>query len=168
MIPGTLTALTWLSAIGSGLVAGVFFAFSAFVMTALARLPPAQGLQAMQSINVTAVTPAFMSLFFGTAVAAMAVSVSALLSWQKPGAAWLLLGGVLYVAGVVGVTAVFNVPRNDALAAVEPARADAASLWARYVSGWTAWNHVRTAAALGATVSFILALRASAGLSPPG
>jgi uncharacterized membrane protein len=55
------------------------------------------------------------------------------------------------------VTGVFNVPRNDALAAVEPTRSDAASLWARYVSGWTAWNHVRTAAALGATASFILA-----------
>lgn len=166
MLPSLVLTLTWLSALGSGLVAGVFFAFSAFVMKALARLPPAQGLVAMQSINVTAVTPAFMAVFFGTAVAAMAVAVSALFSWEKPGAVWLLLGGMLYVLGVVGVTAVFNVPRNDALAAVEPAHADAARLWALYVSGWTAWNHVRTVAALGATVSFILALRASAGSQP--
>jgi uncharacterized membrane protein len=142
--------------------AGVFFAFSTFVMQGLARLPPAQGMQAMQSINVTAVTPAFMSVLFGTAVAAMAAGVTALLSWQRPGSGWLLLGGVLYVLGVIGVTAAFNVPRNDALAAVEPARADAALLWARYMSGWTAWNHVRAVAALGALVCFILALRAAA------
>ncbi|QSQ25521.1 DUF1772 domain-containing protein [Pyxidicoccus parkwayensis] len=161
MLSTTRLVCTWLSALGSGVVAGVFFAFSAFVMQGLARLPPAQGMHAMQSINVTAVTPAFMSVLFGTAVAAVAAGVSALLSWQKPGSGWLLLGGVLYVLGGVVVTAAFNVPRNDALAAIEPARADAALLWERYVSGWTAWNHVRTVAALGATVCFILALRAS-------
>jgi len=43
--------LTLVSALGCGLIAGVFFAFSAFVMKALARLPPAQGIAAMQSIN---------------------------------------------------------------------------------------------------------------------
>ncbi|WP_163992888.1 DUF1772 domain-containing protein [Pyxidicoccus caerfyrddinensis] len=159
MPSGALATLTWLSALGSGVVAGVFFAFSSFVMRALARLPPAQGILAMQSINVVAVTPAFMAVFFGTAVAALAVAVSALLSWEKPGALYLLLGGVLYGVGVFAVTAVFNVPRNNALAAVDPTQADAASMWTLYVSGWTAWNHVRTVAGVGATVCFILALR---------
>jgi uncharacterized membrane protein len=54
---------------------------------------------------------------------------------------------------------VFNVPLNNALAVVDPASADAASLWSRYVSSWTAWNHVRTVAALAAAASFTLALR---------
>jgi hypothetical protein len=46
---------------------GVFFAFSSFVMKALARLQPAQGTVAMQSINLMAVTPAFMAgLSFGS------------------------------------------------------------------------------------------------------
>jgi uncharacterized membrane protein len=159
MPSGVLATLTWLSALGSGVMAGVFFAFSSFVMRALARLPPAQGILAMQSINVVAVTPAFMAVFFGTGVAALAVAVSALLSWEKPGALYLLLGGVLYGVGVFAVTAVFNVPRNNALAAVDPTQADAARLWTLYVSGWTAWNHLRTVAGLVATVSFILALR---------
>jgi hypothetical protein len=61
---GFLAALT---ALGCGLNAGVFFAFSSFVMKALARLQPAQGIVAMQSINLMAVTPAFMAgLSFGS------------------------------------------------------------------------------------------------------
>ena len=53
---------------------------------------------------------------------------------------------------------VFNVPRNDALAAVGADTADGANLWPRYVAGWTAWNHVRTAAALAAAASLTIAL----------
>jgi uncharacterized membrane protein len=54
---GVLYAATLATALGCGLVAGVFFAFSSFVMPALKRLPPAQGIAAMQSINKLAVTP---------------------------------------------------------------------------------------------------------------
>lgn len=53
---------------------------------------------------------------------------------------------------------VFNVPRNDALAAIDPASAGSARIWASYVTSWTAWNHVRTAAALAAAASLTIAL----------
>jgi uncharacterized membrane protein len=52
---GSLTALTFVAALGAALNGGVFFAFSTFVMSGLARLRPADGIAAMQSINVTAV-----------------------------------------------------------------------------------------------------------------
>ena len=48
-----LFALTFVGAIGCGLMAGLFCAFSNFVMKALASLPPDKGIAAMQSINVT-------------------------------------------------------------------------------------------------------------------
>jgi hypothetical protein len=54
---GFLFALTLVTALGCGLNAGVFFAFSSFVVKALPRLQPAQGIAAMQSINLVAVTP---------------------------------------------------------------------------------------------------------------
>lgn len=145
-----LSALTLLSALGSGLMAGIFFAFSAFVMRALARLPPAQGIAAMQSINVTVINPLFMTAFLGTAVGCVAVTVSSLLTWHKPGSAYLLVGSLVYLAGTLFVTIVFNVPRNDAPASVDPASAAGASLWAGYLPSWTAWNHLRAAAALAA------------------
>jgi uncharacterized membrane protein len=53
----------------------------------------------------------------------------------------------------------FNVPRNNALAAVAPESAEGAGLWARYVAGWTAWNHVRTGACLAAAAALTMALR---------
>ncbi len=158
MIDLLLFALTLVSALGCGLMAGAFFAFSAFVMKALARLPPAQGIAAMQSINVAAVAPAFMGAFFGTAALCVVIAVAALSMWGEPGAGWLLAGGLLYLVGVVAVTMAFNVPRNNALAAAAPDSVGGASFWVRYVAGWTAWNHVRAAASLAAAAALIAAL----------
>jgi uncharacterized membrane protein len=154
-----VTGLIFLSALGSGLIAGTFFAFSTFVMAALARLPAVQGIAAMQSINVVVINPLFMGAMFGTTLACIALGVASITGWGEPRALYLLSGGLLYLLGTVLVTMVFNVPRNDALAGLDPNSGEAASLWVRYVAEWTAWNHVRTVAALAATAAFILALR---------
>jgi uncharacterized membrane protein len=76
------TASDWLfglklvTALGCGLVGGVFFAFSTFVMRALARLQPKEGIAAMQSINITVINPWFMTALFGTAIAGLFLSIS--------------------------------------------------------------------------------------------
>lgn len=44
------TALLWLSAIGCGLIAGLYFAFSTTIMRALGQLEPQAGMVAMVSI----------------------------------------------------------------------------------------------------------------------
>jgi uncharacterized membrane protein len=146
------------SALGCGLIAGAFFAFSSFVMKALARLQPPQGIAAMQSINTAVINPWFLGVFVGTAAACVVLAVLSIVRWNQPCAAYLLAGSLLYLIGTFLVTMALNVPLNDALAAVEPSSAEGASLWARYLSDWTLWNHVRTIAALAATASFILAL----------
>ena len=158
MVDRLLFALTLFTALGCGLIGGVFFAFSSFVMNALARLPAAQGIAAMQSINVAVINPLFMAAFLGTAAACVLLAVSSLLRWREPGAAYLLAGSLLYLVGVILVTSLFNVPRNDALAAVAPASAEGARLWTDYVKSWTAWNHVRTAASLAAAALLTVAL----------
>jgi uncharacterized membrane protein len=154
-----VTGLIFLSALGSGLIAGAFFAFSSFVMAALARLPAAQGIAAMQSINIVVINPLFVGTMFGTALACIALGVASILGWGEPRSFYLLGGGLFYLIGTVLVTMVFNVPRNDALAGLDPNSNEAVSLWVRYVAEWTTWNHVRTVAALAATAVFILALR---------
>ena len=158
MIDDLLFALTFITALGSGLVAGILYAFSTSVMKALARLPAEQGIAAMQSINITVINPLFMGAFFGTAAACVLVVVFSLLRWSEAGAVYLLSGGLAYLIGAILVTMVFNVPRNDALAAVDPQSAAGARLWDGYVTSWTAWNHVRTAAALAAAVLLTFAL----------
>ena len=153
---------TLLSALGCGLIAGAFFAFSTFVMKALGNLPPPHGVAAMQSINVVVINPWFMTVFLGTGLMCVIVFIVSLLRWQDPVASYLLASSVLYLVGTVLVTMLFNVPRNNALAAVAPATPEAATLWVSYLSTWTAWNHVRTIAALAASALFIIAFRLQA------
>jgi uncharacterized membrane protein len=151
-------ALTLFAALGCGLMAGLFFAFSVSVMKALASLPPAQGIAAMQAINVAILNPLFLAVFLGTAVASVLAIIVSLLRWHTPGAIYLLVGGALYLIGNIVVTGVFNVPKNNALDAVAPADPGSTRLWASYLASWTAWNHVRAVTALAATAAFILAL----------
>jgi uncharacterized membrane protein len=137
-----LFALTIASALGCALVGGIFFAFSNFVMKALFRIPAPSGIAAMQAINVTVLNPLFLALFFGAAAACV---VLVIFSIQAP---LRLLGAALYLVGTIGVTMAFNVPRNNALARLDPA--GSVSEWRRYVQEWTWWNHVRTLAAVAA------------------
>jgi uncharacterized membrane protein len=158
-VSGVLYAATLATALGCGLVAGVFFAFSSFVMPALKRLEPAHGIAAMQSINKLAVAPAFMAALFGTATACLGLAVWAAISWGERPAALVLAGGGLYIVGVVGVTIARNVPLNERLAKLHPQEdADATVRWDEYVAKWSAWNHARTAAALAAAATLTMAL----------
>jgi len=151
-------ALTVIAALGAGVSGGVFFAFSTFVMKALGRLPAAEGISAMNAINKAAPAPLFMLALFGTAAVAVAASAVALHHLGQPWAVYVLAGTALYLVCIV-LTAVYHVPRNNALALVDPAGPGAKAAWARYLSSWTAWNHVRTVTALAASAAFILALR---------
>lgn len=159
MADSLLTIVILLAALGCGLIAGAFFAFSSFVMGALARLPAPQGIAAMQSINIVVINPVFLGVLFGTGALCIGLMIAALGRWPAPGSAWLLAGGALYLVGTILVTMSCNVPRNNALAALDPAAADAAGYWTRYVAGWTAWNHVRAVAAALAAALLTWALR---------
>jgi uncharacterized membrane protein len=157
MISSLLPVLAFISALGSGLAAGLLFAFSVCVMTALARLPPEQGIAAMQSINVSILNPWFLSVYFGTAAICIALATASVFRWGQAGTVYLLAGSLLYLIGTIAVTIGLNVPLNDALAAVQPTSADGADLWTRFVARWTAWNHVRTISATVAMALFIVA-----------
>jgi uncharacterized membrane protein len=127
-------------------------------MKALRRLPPVQGIAAMQSINSVVINPVFLAAFFGTALSSLAVLIGSISSWDDPSFAFLLAGGLLYLVGSFFVTIVFNVPRNNALAAIDPESAKSAAVWTDYLKSWTAWNHVRTIASLGAALFFTIAI----------
>jgi uncharacterized membrane protein len=151
-------ALALFAAIGSALVAGVFFAFSSFVMRALGRLPYREGIGAMQSVNLVVLRSGFLAVFLGTGALCLVTLVLGVLRWGEPGAGYMVAGSVLYLLGSLGVTIVFNVPRNEALAAVRPSDETSEPVWAGYLLTWTRWNHVRTIASLAAALAFVLAL----------
>ena len=89
-------------------------------------------------------------------------SATCRLVYAPPDAPVLIAGGLVYAVGMFGVTVFCNVPLNNALAAVDPAAAEAASTWARYLKEWTLWNHVRTVTSTVAAILFTVAL----GLRP--
>ena len=133
--------MTTAALLGCALNGGVFFAFSSFVMAALRRLPPADGIAAMQSINVKAVTPVFMAALFGTAAVCVALAIA------EP-SALVLAAAATYLLGVIGVTMAYNVPRNNALDELDPVAPGAPAAWERLAREWTAANHVRAAAGM--------------------
>ncbi len=155
---GSIQTVTVVTALGCGLAAGVFFAFSAFLMDGLDRLPATESIAAMQSINRMAVTALFMTTLFGTAVLCLGLAVWAAGSWGERRAPWVMAGSLLYLLGAIGVTIARNVPLNDRLEALRPDAAGAAQAWTDFVTTWTAWNHVRTVSALAAAALLIVAL----------
>jgi len=145
--------------LGTGVVAGVFYAFSAFVTQGIDRLPGADAARAMREINVTAVRPPLMIALFGTGLLAAAVLVFALTGALGAGVWWAVAAAVVYLVGAIGVTGAANVPRNNRLAAATATDAAAlAAAWTAFRPGWQAWNHVRTLTSAVACVGFVLAL----------
>ncbi|MGC2166063.1 MAG: anthrone oxygenase family protein [Gallionella sp.] len=157
-----LHALTLAAALGCGLMAGIFFEFSNFVMQALAQISRDHGIVAMQAINVTVLNPLFMLAFFGTALMCAASVALALIFDGKHGTVYLLAGSALYLLGNIGVTAVFNVPMKDVLARIDATAEDAIPIWQHYLKKWAFWNHVRTVTALCAAGAFMLGTTVSA------
>ncbi len=89
-----LVVLTVFAVLGSGLMAGIFFTFSAFAMRALGRLPPDQGVRAMQSINIVILNPLFFLVFFGTAAVSVVLVALPLFGWGGSHPSLLVLGGL--------------------------------------------------------------------------
>ncbi len=156
MIDHALSVLVIAGALGCGLVAGIFFAFSSFVMAALGRLSAADGIAAMNAINVTVINPGFMLAFFGTAAVCLAAAVVAALHGTA-GTALIAAAAALYLVGCIGVTIVRNVPLNNLLAAATVGTPEATALWTRYLGTWTFWNTVRTMASAAAAMLLMIA-----------
>jgi uncharacterized membrane protein len=152
--------LIFSAALGAGLNAGLFFIFSVCIMGALGRLPAEQGVAAMRSINVVILNPWFLLVFLGTAVLSLALIASGVMI-GGPARLYMIAGAVLFLAGTLLVTMVFNVPMNNALEALRPQSEEAAKLWAStYLVDWVRWNHVRTVSSIAALGCFVLAFRA--------
>jgi uncharacterized membrane protein len=154
----TIYIMNFVAILGTGMVAGVFLAFSSFVMEGLSRLPVVQGMAAMQQINITVINPLFMGVLFGTALLCAALVFAAWHIGFMPANQLMLLGALMYLLGAIGITMVFNVPLNDGLAAANEQSSESAALWVGYVKNWTFWNSARGIAALVSCALFVRSL----------
>jgi uncharacterized membrane protein len=145
--------------VGAGLIAGVFFAFSSFVMKALAELPPQQGIAAMQRINVVVLNRLFLAVFTGTAALGLLCIFVGILQFGTTKSSLLVAAGLSYVVGCFRVTMAYNVPRNNRLASLGAESPEAVAYWPIYVREWLFWNHVRTIASAAAATLAAIALK---------
>ncbi|MBC7550067.1 MAG: DUF1772 domain-containing protein [Cellulomonas sp.] len=152
---GSIAAAT---AVGSGLLGGAFFALSAFVMPGLRQLPAPEAAAAMQAINEAAPRSLLMVPLLMSPAGSVAVAAWAFTGDARPARTWLLVGAAAGLA-CFAVTAAFHVPRNNALAALDPTAPATVELWTTYVHEWARMNHIRSL--LGAAAAASL----SAGLT---
>ena len=142
-----VTLIAWPVAISSGLMAGTYFAFSSFIMQSLSALDGVEGMRAMNAINEVILRSLFMPLFFASAVFALVLVGGGLWTWGEPDSLWATAAGSIYVIGMFGVTALFNVPLNNALAKAG-GESNPEQVWAHYCTVWTRWNSIRAVASL--------------------
>lgn len=146
------------TAITTALIAGLFYSYSCSVVPGLGRLPDAEYLAAMQSINKAILNPVFFASFMGTL---LLLPISTCLYYGRPvstGFILLLIASVVYIIGVFGVTVMGNVPLNDALDQfnIHAATADALSAQrAAFEEKWNSLNNIRTGASI---ISLVLVL----------
>jgi uncharacterized membrane protein len=137
-----MTSIVVMAITGAGLITGLLFAFSNFVMRALADLPNDKGMFAMQRVNERILNPVFLVLFSGTPVLCALIAFRSAQQLDTPGSLYLLIGALSYLIGPLGITVLVNVPLNNKLAGAD--RQDADEAWPTYQVQWQRWNHVRT------------------------
>jgi uncharacterized membrane protein len=158
MCDKTIYVFNFIAILGTGLIAGVFLAFSSFIMAAFGKLPTANGIAAMQMINITVINPFFMAILFGTAVICFALAMMELRSGIDKNSQFIFVGALLYLFGTIGMTLAFNVPLNEDLAHLDAANPQNATLWLNYLQNWTFWNSMRGFAACVSSAAYVLAI----------
>ncbi|HEY9038097.1 MAG TPA: anthrone oxygenase family protein [Roseovarius sp.] len=151
--------LSQVSVLTFGLLAGVFLAFSDFIMRALANTSKDGGVEAMQVINREVFRYVFMSLFIGMAPVSLVIAGYGAFQLSGPTATLIALSGAVYLVAGFGVTLAFNVPLNEALARMDPACEQTHRFWFdTYLPRWTFWNGVRTAACFASSALLLFGL----------
>ena len=152
------STLLSLAAISTGLMAGIYFAFSSFVMPAFKNIEEKQAIAAMTSINDTILRSWFMPLFFGSSIISAILLFSIWTQSYSPNSNLIIFACITYLTGMLLCTAIFNVPLNKALAKAGAANLESHITWSGYLKNWTFWNHVRMIASLFSCIIFTYAL----------
>ena len=139
------------STISAGAMAGVYFAFSGFIMASLDQQGPDRAKETMNTINRVILRSWFMPLFFGSTLMNVIILLVAALNSELPGRGALIAGASIYIIGMFGCTAVFNVPLNNRLANTAGESGKSIN-WSDYCIVWTRWNHLRSVSCVATTV----------------
>jgi len=122
----------------------LFFSWSVSVMPGFRQVPDAVFLQGMQAMNKAIQNPLFLSCFMG---APLLLAVCCKQQYGQSGIILLLASIAVYIAGVLLVTFLINIPLNDQLDKLniqEQSAANLAAFRARFEGRWNLYNNIRT------------------------
>lgn len=141
-----LMRMSLLSLLSTGAIFGFFYAWVCSTMWGLDATDPRTAMQAMQAMNASVRNPVFFPAFFLTPAILGLTALVAFLARQKRPALLLALAAALYFTGAFLVTALVNVPMNEALGqtAVPLDAETAQEIWSAYSTPWQFWNTLRT------------------------
>lgn len=139
----------------TGLLAGLFYAFSVAVVPALREVPAREHLHVMQAVNIKIKNPVFFVTFFGPSVL---LPFAAYLNREESQLPLLVAASALCILGVNGVTIAGNLPLNDTLEKVDVSQLSESEAeqmrqdYHGFLSAWMRFHHLRTFSATAATV----------------
>lgn len=128
----------------TGVMAGVYFAFSIVVMPSFAALPARQAAEAMNKINDVIVRTVFLPIFFITTVWYAGWFFYSLVYWQGGRSFYIVGAALFYLLGMFAVTVFLNVPMNNTLKVNADQDIELIQYWRVYLYRWTWVNHIRT------------------------
>ncbi|KZN13642.1 anthrone oxygenase family protein [Marinomonas sp. TW1] len=126
-----------------GIMAGTYFAFSAFVMKALNRLAANEAINVMNSINRVILNSVFMPIFFVSNACLLGAFIWHVFHWQAGLSGLWVASALIYLLGMFAVTLFGNVPLNERLKQGAKHSELSHILWHEYAVKWTRLNHVR-------------------------
>lgn len=138
---------------------GLLYGYACSVNPGLGKLPSGEYIKAMQSINREIQNAYFFISFMGTLIV-LPVTTWYSKSHASPACFYLMLTATLiYIIGVIGITAFGNIPLNNALDKFDISNASAEQLSAQKIlfqSSWNKYHLIRTIASI-LTMSFVTA-----------
>ena len=131
-------------ALWSAVIAGVFSAFSEFIMSGLLRAAPASGIEAMQHINRTVIKTQFVGGILSIAAFSVLFAIYSIIVFEGAARVTLILAPIIYLPTVFLMTIFGNVPMNNRLESLDHTSAEASTYWMKYGRDWTRLNHLRS------------------------
>eukprot|EP00521_Asterionellopsis_glacialis_P020375 CAMPEP_0195330872 /NCGR_PEP_ID=MMETSP0708-20121125/12310_1 /TAXON_ID=33640 /ORGANISM="Asterionellopsis glacialis, Strain CCMP134" /LENGTH=198 /DNA_ID=CAMNT_0040399261 /DNA_START=72 /DNA_END=665 /DNA_ORIENTATION=+ len=146
LLESHLETIMFTSVILEAMAGGIIFIFSNTIMRTFAKFDADIGIKMMNELNILIVNPLFAFVFFGGLISAYPAKVMMMKADQfsKPARYYALASTLVFFFGEFLVTLTQNIPRNNALLAVDPYSEEGIKYWeSDFLGGWVAWNTAR-------------------------
>ncbi len=150
------TILLSITTLFSGLMAGLFYAWSISVTPGIGKTDNISYLKAFQSMNRAILNPAFFIVFFGLVVLLIYLSFASYHNMQPNQYRLIISATALYLGGIMLVTIAGNIPLNNSLEALQIDLMSPEQMSAFREGFESKWNRLNMIRTVSSAISFLL------------